>query len=224
MAIPHYGVWVGKPTRYRAETARQDSRSPHIYLHFTDGSHMDKEYEAAINVKSTNRDTRLVFWLDRDLHNPVARHLEQLDPGLHPIKSHNHDHHTGSVPGIDYLRTPGLVDVEAGRLLPHDIPGPMNDVLDLMEPILNDAIRHRATMYIFGQPYNDGIHDIHLNQGNLPQFENGVFEDGGLFFRFPDGHWEGVFLAFASQRVPTDDTGKPAHYSTTLAQMLGYDQ
>jgi uncharacterized protein YukJ len=44
-----------------------------------------------------------------------------------------------------------------------------------------------------------------MNQGS-PGFDNGVGQDGAFLLRFPDEHWEAVFLAFASQRIPTDDT------------------
>lgn len=61
-----------------------------------------------------------------------------------------------------------------------------------------------------------------MNQGSLPKFENGVYRDGGIFFHFEeDDSWVGVFLAFASQRVPTDDeTGLPLPGSKSLAEML----
>jgi hypothetical protein len=64
MGIPKYGVWVAHPTHYKVESEKQDPKSPHIYLYFTDGT-STKQYQAAINVKSTDKDTRLVFWLNR---------------------------------------------------------------------------------------------------------------------------------------------------------------
>lgn len=61
-----------------------------------------------------------------------------------------------------------------------------------------------------------------MNQGSLPRYANGVHQDGGLFLYFEDdGHWEGVFLAFASQKVPTyDDTGKPKHGAKELVEII----
>ncbi|KAI9923871.1 hypothetical protein ASPWEDRAFT_26425 [Aspergillus wentii DTO 134E9] len=216
MSIPHYGVWVAYPTHFIAQSARQDPKSPHVYLKFDHS----KENEAAINVKSLDRDGRLAFWFRRDFDHPITQHLEQLNHGFHPIQSHRR----GPVHGIDYLRTDGLFNPESAKLLPHDIPGAHNDVLDNLEPILNDAIHQRATAYIFGSSYGTGIHDIHMNQGSFPQFDNGVYQDGALFFRFPDGHWEAVFMAFASQRLPTnEETGEFVHGSKTLAQILGDD-
>lgn len=56
----------------------------------------------------------------------------------------------------------------------------------------------------------------------MPQYDNGVGEDGALIFSFSDGHFEAVFLAFASQKIPTDDsTGEPLSDSKTLAAIIG---
>jgi len=61
---------------------------------------------------------------------------------------------------------------------------------------------------------NQGVHNIHMNQGNPkgPHFDdNGVFQDGGLIFRFsnPD-RYVGIFLKFESQSFQThEQTGAP---------------
>jgi len=68
------------------------------------------------------------------------------------------------------------------------MPGPNNYILDKLDPILNDAIDQKSTAYIFGRPYGSGIHDIHMNQGRLPSYSNGIYEDGALLFKFDDGY------------------------------------
>jgi hypothetical protein len=83
MTISHYGVWACQPTRYTAETEKQDSNSPHIYLYFTDDSSSSRKLEAAINVKSTDKDTRLVFWLNRNFSHPITEELSKLEQGFH---------------------------------------------------------------------------------------------------------------------------------------------
>ena len=245
MTISHYGVWVCQPTRYTAETEKQDPKSPHIYLYFTDDSSSARKLEAAINVKSTDKDTRLVFWLSRNFSHPITEELSKLEQGFHLAQSsassnsthenhnqsssHHHKHGNRERPvrrqestlqGLDFIRTESLVNIESGRVLPHDIPGPNNDILDELDPILTDAINQKATAYIFGSSYGSGIHDIHMNQGSLPQFDNGIYEDGALLFKFDDRHWEAVFLAFASQRIPTDDQGEAQSNSKSLADIL----
>ncbi|KAJ5380258.1 uncharacterized protein N7496_002686 [Penicillium cataractarum] len=249
MTISHYGVWACQPTRYSAETEKQDSKSPHIHLYFTDDSSSSRNLEAAINVKSTDKDTRLVFWLNRNFSHPITEELSQLEQGFHLAQSgsssnsahedhsqsssrhqsHGHHHYherlvrrqESTLQGLDFVRTENLIDIQSGQVLPHDIPGPNNDILDELDPILTDAINKKATAYIFGSSYGSGIHDIHMNQGSLPSFANGIYEDGALLFKFDDGHWEAVFLAFASQKIPTDDQGEAQSNSKSLADILG---
>jgi uncharacterized protein YukJ len=236
MTISHYGVWACTPIRYTSQTEKQDPKSPHIYLYFTDDSSSSRRLEAAINVKSTDKDTRLVFWLNRNFSHPITETLSNLDQGFHLARSSSsnnenksthhsrHSHYrrqTSTLQGLDFIRTKDLVDIKAGKLLPHDIPGPNNDILDALDPILTDAINKKATAYIFGSSYASGIHDIHMNQGSLPSYSNGIYEDGAILFEFDDGHWEVVFLAFASQRIPTDDQGEYESNSQSLADILG---
>jgi uncharacterized protein YukJ len=122
---------------------------------------------------------------------------------------------------------------KTGKVLPHDVDGQNNDILDKLKPVLRRAIEKKATIYLFGSKYNNlgsihnvrgGIHNIHLNQGSLPRYENNIYRDGGFLLDFKEDqhqHWEGVFLAFASQRVPTDDqTGEPTEESQALADIL----
>src|SRR5262249_1194578 len=55
---------------------------------------------------------------------------------------------------------------------------------------------------------DEGVHDIHMNQGNPPHShdqDNGVWQDGGLLFEFPDGTFSAVFLAFQTQKWHTDE-------------------
>jgi hypothetical protein len=81
-------------------------------------------------------------------------------------------------------------------------------------------------IYAFGEPWGpepqkaddyfgflpgNGIHDIHMNQGNPPgpfARDNGPWQDGGLIFEFPnEQQWVAVFLKFESQAWHSDDAG-----------------
>ncbi|KAF4626188.1 hypothetical protein G7Y89_g11971 [Cudoniella acicularis] len=217
MPVPHYGIWVGEPLSFIAQRERIDPKSPHIYLKFKNSREEHRIYEAAINIKSLDHDTRLVFWLVENFQHSLTDTLQDLEPGFQSISN-------GDGLGIDYIRD-GLITLSEGELLPHDLPGPNNDIIDRVAPILASAIKRKATIYIWGSEYSprkDGIHDIHMNQGSLPRFENGVGQDGAVLLHFPDdGHWEGIFIAFASQRVPTDDrTGVPVPGAVELVDQL----
>jgi uncharacterized protein YukJ len=75
-----------------------------------------------------------------------------------------------------------------------------------------------ATLYAFGSAYADsgvvdGIHDIHMNQGNPAGNhggDNGIWQDGALFLSLPgQGTWTAVFLAFQTENWNTNDNGDP---------------
>jgi len=212
MAIKDYGVWVAQPTSFKADGA--SDKTPHINLKFQDDSGR-KNLSAAINVKSTDSDSRLVYWFDKDFTHSITSSLPNLKSGFNALSNDG-----SNDLALDFARTqPQLVVLSQGTILPYEASGPKNDILDDLEPVLTDAIQQKATIYVFGSSYGTGIHDIHMNQGSLPQFDNAVYSDGALVFAFPDGHWEAVFMAFASQELPTDDsTGEPLQDSTPLSE------
>jgi uncharacterized protein YukJ len=222
MPINNYGVWVAKPVRVSAERAEQDPNTPHIHLFYDDGSGgtFNNARRASINVKSSSELSELVFWLVRDFQHPIANELRGLEPGFHPLSSR-----AGGA-ALDYIRG-NLIDPSKGRILPHDRPGSLDDIIDLVMPELQAAIDRKATVYLLGEPYSDrqGIHDIHMNQGSQGQFKqyNGVWQDGGVIIHFPDVNlFSAIFLAFASQAVHTDEkTGHGLPGSQNLAQLLG---
>lgn len=215
MPIPHYGVWVATPTSFTVERDDVDFRSPHIYLKFKNYPHSTRQFRAAINVKSIGPDSRLIYWLVNNLKKDFTKGLKDLERGFHPIVAGN---------GLDYDRL-HLVDFAEGTLLEYDAPWPYNDIIDQVAPILRRAVESdNVTVYIFGSqfPHEDGIHDIHMNQGSLGRFDHGVGQDGGIIFHYHDtDRWEAIFLAFASQKIPTDENGLPRGDARELVALLG---
>jgi uncharacterized protein YukJ len=208
-SVKNYGVWFCRPVEYYVDGA--EDRTPHINLTFKDKS--SASFKAAINVKSNGKESRLVYWFNDNLDASILDKYKDLSLGFHPLSGKN---------GLDFVRTQGLLVFEEGILLPYDEPGNDNDVVDKLTPLLDRSIKEKATIYIFGARFGDGqgIHDIHMNQGSLPKFENSVYTDGAIFFHFEeDETWKGVFLAFASQKVPTGDDGLPLPDSKSLADM-----
>ncbi len=79
----------------------------------------------------------------------------------------------------------------------------------------------------------NGVHDIHMNQGNDPGHarDDGGFQDGCLIFEYPGGKYRAFFMAFQSQSFNTDDkTGhaigaappaKPVKKAKTVAKKKG---
>jgi uncharacterized protein YukJ len=130
-----------------------------------------------------------------------------------------------STPGgaaVDYIRG-NLFDRVAMRPVPTAEPGPENDLGDFLDHYVRRALADPAARaFVFGQSWGpeqkadkvfdfrpgNGVHDIHMNQGNSGRFadDDGVFQDGALFLHFPDTDgWVAIFLAFQSQAWHTDD-------------------
>ena len=134
---------------------------------------------------------------------------------------------SASAPGgqaLDFIRG-NLFDHLDMRTLPASLPGPDNDLSDQLEHFVSRAIQEPgAKLFTFGQRFGpepttkdkvfdflpgNGVHDIHMNQGNVAPFlgDDGVWQDGGMLLHFPSSQqWVAVFLAFQSQAWHTDDT------------------
>lgn len=126
---------------------------------------------------------------------------------------------------LDYVRG-NLFDPREMKPLPHEITGPDNDLNDFIETYMKKAQDEKAPVYIFGSKFGpeqaadkifgftptNGMHNIHMNQGNAMDTrwkkDNGSWHDGGILIQFAD-QWAAVFLAFLSQSWCTDENGNP---------------
>src|SRR5262249_48103828 len=131
---------------------------------------------------------------------------------------------------LDFVRQRPF-DPKALRLLPSDVPGPGNDLEDLVGGLVAEAIRDQhALVYaigsrwgpeprtpdrVFGFSPGNGVHDIHMNQGNNARFraDDGVWQDGALLVQYAaPAELAAIFLAFQSQSWHTDNlSGHAAH-------------
>lgn len=217
MPIDRYGVWCAHAVRVSAETNDIDPHTPHIHLFYDD--EQSRNLRASINVKSASAISELALYKFEGFDHPVVDYLKDLTPGYHPLEG------KPNTAALDYLRG-NLLNFEDGLLLPHDIPGRENDLLDLIMPVLQRAAAANAKIYLFGEPYDDnqGIHNIHMNQGSAGRFAkyNGVWQDGGLIIEDPNlNRHIALFLAFGSQAIHTDEDGGDAlPGSATIADLL----
>ncbi|MFD3456135.1 DUF2278 family protein [Streptomyces sp. NPDC058691] len=212
MPLKSYGVLVARATGVRREGA---SDTPHYQIHLTDegGTH----YRAAVNVRSQEEPSELLYLVEDDLRHPVTALLDGLEGGWNTLPA------GPGGPNLDYIRG-NLLDPARMRTLPADAEGPDNDLADLLDHYVQRAVADPdARLYVFGERWGpepavkdkvfgflpgNGVHDIHMNQGNSGRFrgDDGVWQDGGLLIRFPgEPRWVGIFLAFQSQAWHTDD-------------------
>ncbi|GLA30100.1 hypothetical protein AnigIFM63604_007527 [Aspergillus niger] len=222
MPLDNYGVWKAHPKYYDVE--RRGTRTPHLILYFRNNGGPD--FRAAINIKSGDQqESRLVYWVNEDMSgHPLVRGLSKLKTSFERLD--NKELERGGL-RLDYIRG-NLFNVNTGRVLEHDITGPNNDIIDVLVPKVQQAINERAVVYIFGERFNtnNGIHNVHMNQGNIRTYsgDDGVFQDGALLFHFPEADkWSGIFLAFASQAVHTSENGGHAISQVTWKDLLPGD-
>ncbi|OIJ63350.1 DUF2278 family protein [Streptomyces mangrovisoli] len=212
MPLKSYGVLIAKAVGVRREGAAQ---TPHFQIHLIDehGTH----HRAAVNVKSQQAPSDLLYVVAEDFRHPVTDRLAGLPGGWNTLPP-------GPGGGrLDFVRG-NLFDPAALRSLPPDAAGPDNDLADLLDLHVRRAVADdSALLYVFGERWGpeaavrdkifgflpgNGVHDVHMNQGNSGTFEgdDGVWQDGGLLIRFPGpDRWVAVFLAFQSQSRHTDD-------------------
>jgi len=217
MPLKAYGVLIARAVDTRREGAAD---TPHYQIHLADdpGTH----YRAAVNVLSQERPSELLYLVDEDLRHPVTTRLEGLPGGWNTLPP------GPGGPNLDFVRG-NLFDPAAMRTLPPDVSGPDNDLADLLDHYVRRAVDDQeARLYVFGERFGpepavkdkvfgflpgNGVHDIHMNQGNSRRFQgdDGVWQDGGILLHFPaQSRWVGIFLAFQSQAWHTDDaTGHP---------------
>jgi uncharacterized protein YukJ len=210
MPLNSYGVLVGRAVDCRREGGTD---SPHYQVRIDAAG---TSYRIAVNVLSQESPSELLYLANDDLRHPATDAVAGLAPGWHDLPSR---------PGggaLDFIRG-NLLDRSAMRALPPDVTGPDNDLEDFLDRYVRRAIDDPdALVYAFGERWGpesnlrdkifgfkpgNGVHDIHMNQGNSPRFrgDDGTWQDGGLLLRL-GGRWIGIFLAFQSQAWHTDDT------------------
>ena len=211
MPLKRYGVLKGRAIGAKRE---EEQSSPHYQVHIQAGS---MHYRIAVNVKSQLSPSELLFLVDDDFRHPITTGLPDLSDEFTLLPS------KAGGQAVDFIRG-NLFDRSDMRLLPPNLPGPNNDLSDQIEHYVNRAIQEAdARVYAFGERWGpepekadkifsftpgNGVHDIHMNQGNVSRFasDDGVWQDGALMFHFPSvKQWVAVFLAFQSQAWHTDD-------------------
>ena len=201
--------------------------TPHYQVHLVDDAGV--HYRAAVNVKSASTPSELLYLAVEDYRHPVTAALRALPSGWTPLPP------GPGAANLDYIRG-NLFDRSAMRVLPVDLPDADNDLPDMIEHHVRRAIADpTARVHLFGERWGpeantpdkifgfrpgNGVHDIHMNQGNDRRFagDDGVWQDGGMLIHQPaQDQWIAVFLAFQSQAWHTDDVTGHALVTTPPA-------
>lgn len=211
MPLKDYGVLKGRPISRRLAV----QANPHYQIRLVDDT---TDYRIAINVKSKLAPSEVEYALNSRFIHPITARLLELPLGYTPIPSQ---------PGglaLDYVRG-NLFERSQLVPLPFDAPGAQNDLNEIVDVYVQQALGDEdALIYAFGERWGpepqkkdkifgflpgNGIHDIHMNQGNAASFreQDGVWQDGAMFIHFPTtDQWVALFLKFQSQAWQTDNT------------------
>lgn len=219
MPIKNYGVLAGR-VYDRVLATKKDE---HYHMLLNRGKHPQR---VAINTQSTDAPSKVLYYSSADYRHPITDAIlaASLPMNYKPLIS---------APGglaLDFVRM-DLFPIDEMKPLAGTAKGTSTDLNDQLDVTVQQAINDpTALLYAFGQHWLDasgadevfaeidpseGIHDIHMNQGNPKGSfyrDNGVYQDGALFFYFPaQSKWAAVFIAFQSESFKTDDkTGDPA--------------
>lgn len=229
MSIANYSVVKGHPTA--GVVVSGASAHYKITVNALDAS--GQPFTVAVNIESVDG-SEVLYAVKTAFEPPNATALSGLPPGITPL---------ASKPGglaLDFVReviagqpmitraemallpistgtalfmSEGLtLDMSAKEMRTHALE---NAVVTLLDQAVKDP---DSVLYAFGSAYSDsgvvdGIHDIHMNQGNPPNnhsSQNGVWQDGAVFVNSPSqGTWTALFIAFQTQSWTTDASGNP---------------
>ena len=206
MAI-NYGVLKGTVTGHL-----RDADDDHYQILVSAGTTM---FRIAVNVQSSLKPPDLLFQSITSLPASLTHDLSVLPAGFKKLASK-----PGGI-AQDFVRG-GIVKIDKFQVVPGDIPGANNDLKDTMEDAVVAAVGQSGSIvYAFGARFGpekqkdkyfkftpgNGVHDIHMNQGNDKGHagDDGIFHDGCLIFQYPDGKYRAFFMAFQSQTFQTDD-------------------
>jgi uncharacterized protein YukJ len=221
MPITNYSVLAGDPVSGKVVTGT--STHYQITMNAPGGP-----FTVAVNIQSVDG-SEVLYAIEEGFTPPDIAGLLALPMGMTALKS---------VPGglaLDYVRSQvsgaQMITREQMTLLPQ-INSRGNKEEQMLAQARSSALQNAVitllnmtiadkdgVIYAFGSSYADqgkvdGIHDIHMNQGNPVNNhggDNGIWQDGALLIHLPSkATWTAVFIAFQTESWTTDSSGNPA--------------
>lgn len=224
MPIPNYSVLAGDPTSGKVVTGS----STHYQITMSGAG---GPFTVAVNIESVDG-SEVLYAIEENFTPPDESALTALSLGMHALPS---------APGglaLDFVRStidgePIIAKAQMTLLPKLQTKGKkgMSEEAYTMNLARSRALQNAVTtlldmtiadkdgiIYAFGSAYSDsgkvdGIHEIHMNQGNpLNSYggDNGIWQDGALFIHLPAKQtWTAIFIAFQTESWDTDDSGNP---------------
>jgi hypothetical protein len=225
MPVADYGVVIGAYDHFDRDDANHYGNYYHGHIFVRVGAGTDAAlYNCACDVKYPSGFVEYFVPVRLDARRFTT--VSALADGFHPLAS------TASSGALDYVRNPLVTEPLGcanlvGALLRRFTGRTyqtwkqnvgMSALSDLEAFLTADGGIRR--IYVFGAHYVNpqqqppqGMHDVHLNQGDPPgqyQILDGIWQDGGVVVERPSGTLAGFFVKFVTQTLNTDDHGLPA--------------
>jgi uncharacterized protein YukJ len=223
MPIANYSVLAGRPTAGKVVSGA----SAHYQITMQAGG---RTFTVAVNIQSVDG-SEVLYAIEEGFTPPDLAGLTTLPMGMTALKSE-----AGGL-ALDYVRSTvgdaSMIAKAQMTLLPEQSEKAKGSSVEAKAiqrakakalenaviTLLNMTIADKdGVIYAFGSAYADGgkvdgIHDIHMNQGNPANNhggDNGVWQDGALFINLPSKKtWTAVFIAFQTESWSTDSAGNP---------------
>jgi Uncharacterized conserved protein (DUF2278) len=215
MPLPNYGVLCGTFNRFEKESPDDFGKWFHgfIYVNTPVGV-----YQCAVDVNSPTGEFE--YMMLGGLDPAMFTNVSALPDGYHELPR------TPASGAIDYIRSPFVNQAKGCLAL---ILAVWNSIFGTNRKVwtanagdealnkLKDMITASTRLYVFGAPYTyggNGVHDIHLNQGDPPGSQwyaaNGTWQDGCVIAAKPgETKLFGYFGKFVTQSLNTDNNGNP---------------
>jgi uncharacterized protein YukJ len=223
MPIQNYSVLKGKPTAGKVVSGNGTHYQITVEA-------MGGPFTVAVNIESTD-DSEVLYTINQSFTPPDVPGLTALPTGMSSLPSQPNGL------ALDFVREQiggqPMITQASLTLLPKKISAANTKpekahaeaLSDAVTTLISQAITDgNATLYAFGSAYADsgevdGIHDIHMNQGNPISGgfagDNGIWQDGAMFLQAPSlssdppHTWVAVFIAFQTESWDTDNNGNP---------------
>jgi uncharacterized protein YukJ len=223
MPVANYSMLAGRPTAGKVVSGA--SAHYQITMQAAGGP-----FTAAVNIQSVDG-SEVLYGIEEGFTPPDLAGLSALPMGMTALKSE-----AGGL-ALDYVRSTvnsvAMITKAQMTLLPqlkaNARGGGAEEQMiqrarakaleNAVVTLLNMTIADKdGVIYAFGSAYADkgkvdGIHDIHMNQGNPANnhgVDNGAWQDGALLIHLPSkATWTAVFLAFQTESWSTDSAGNP---------------
>jgi uncharacterized protein YukJ len=220
MPVPNYSVLAGDPTAGKVVSGK--SAHYQITMQAPGGP-----FTVAVNIQSVDG-SEVLYAIEEGFTPPNEAELLALPMGMTALKSE-----AGGL-ALDFVRSTvngaPMISRQQMALLPQMIGRGSEDermmnrarakaLENAVVTLLNMTIADKdGVIYAFGSAFSDagkvdGIHNIHMNQGNPAggfTKDNGAWQDGALFIHLPSKNtWTAVFIAFQTESWNTDSTGSP---------------